>query len=285
MTNSVSVNVGGRELTLESGKLAGQADGAVTVRYGDTVVLVTACMADAREGIDFFPLSVEFEERLYAVGRIPGSFFRREGRPPTDAILAARLTDRPIRPLFPKNFKNEVQIISTVLSSDQENIPDILSIIGASAALSISAIPFEGPISGSRIGFVNEALVINPTYDELTSSKLNLIVASSKDAIVMVEAGAEIVSEQLVLDAFDEARKVNNEIVEAINELVKLCGKQKIIVPDPEPLPEGLLNSLDSILNDRLHQAIFSGKEKGEKGWRVSVSFNFIQVTEEGRIG
>ena len=163
MRHSVQCEIGGKTLTIESGWVAGQADGSVTLRLGDSVVLVTACMSPKpREGVDFFPLSVDYEERLYAVGRIPGSFFRREGRPGTDGILAARLTDRPIRPLFPKGFRNEVQVVATVLSADRENPPDILSIIGASAALSISSIPFEGPISGCRVGFVDGDLVVNP---------------------------------------------------------------------------------------------------------------------------
>ena len=158
-------NIAGRDLALEVGRLAGQANGAVTVRYGDTMALVTACVSKrSREGIDFLPLTVEFEQRLYAAGRIPGSFFRREGRPPEEAILAARLTDRPVRPLFPKGFHHEVQVVITVFSADQENDPDILGIIGASAALSISELPFEGPIGATRVGHIDGDFVINPTF-------------------------------------------------------------------------------------------------------------------------
>ena len=172
--------IGGRDLSLETDWLAGQASGAVVVRYGDNVVLVTVCMAAPREGIDFFPLTVEIEERHYAAGKIPGSFFRREGRPTLDATLTARLTDRPIRPLFPEGFRNEVQIICTILSVDQVNPPDVLCIIGASAALSISPIPFEGPIASCRIGSLNGQLIVNPTFDQMETGDLELVVAGTR---------------------------------------------------------------------------------------------------------
>ncbi len=154
MTEKFSRTIGDRELTMEVGHVAGQANGAVVVRYGDSMLLVTACMSQPREGLDFFPLTVDYEERLYAAGKIPGSWFRREGRPSSQAILSARLTDRPLRPLFPKGMRNDVQIIGTVLSADQENDPDILSITGASAALTMSDIPFDGPVAGTRIGYM-----------------------------------------------------------------------------------------------------------------------------------
>src|SRR5437588_6067160 len=162
--HTVSADFGGRTLTLETGKLAEQADGAVTVRYGDTVVLATAVgEREAREGLDFFPLTIEYEERMYAAGKIPGGFIKREGRPTEAAILAARLTDRPIRPLFPKGYRSEVQVISTVMSADQENDPALLSIIGASAALSLSQIPWEGPVGAVRVGRIDGEIVINPS--------------------------------------------------------------------------------------------------------------------------
>ncbi len=266
MRHSVQCDVGGKTLTIESGWVAGQADGSVTLRLGDTVVLVTACMSPKpREGADFFPLSVDFEERLYAVGRIPGSFFRREGRPGTDGILAARLTDRPIRPLFPKGFRNEVQIVATVFSADQENPPDVLSIVGASAALSISSIPFDGPISGCRVGNVDGQLVVNPTYQQMENSTMELVVAGSRDAVVMVEAGAKVVPESLVLDALDEAQRANAKVVEAIEQLVGLAGKPKVTV-EPPPAPEQA--AFDAITDDvraRMRQAIFAGREKGER--------------------
>ena len=184
--HSVSRSIGTDTISIETGKLALQAHGAVVVRQGDSMVLVTATMAKPREGIDFFPLTIDFEERHYARGRIPGSFFRREGRPTTDAILTMRLTDRPIRPLFPKDFRNEVQVITTSLSADMEHPLDMLSIIGASASLSISQIPFNGPISATRVGYVDGSFVVNPTYEQMEASALELIVAGSRDGVLML---------------------------------------------------------------------------------------------------
>ena len=271
MAHVVRRDIAGRELTLETGSLAGQADGAVTVRQGDTVVLVTACMADRpREGIDFFPLTVEHEERMYAAGKIPGSFFRREGRPGTEAILAARLTDRPIRPLFPKGFRNEVQVICTVLSADRETPADVLSIVGASAALSISSIPFEGPIAGCRVGYVDGALIVNPTFQQLANSPLNLIVAGSRDALVMVEAGASEVSESLILEALDLAQATNVQIISAIDELVQAAGKPKLAVTTPPPIDPPAAEAVAELVGARLRQAIFAGREKGERDREVS---------------
>ena len=187
-----TAKLGNKDVVIETGKLAEQAGGAVTVRMGDTVILATATMSTVvREGIDFFPLSVEYEERLYAAGRIPGSFFRREGRPAEQAILTARVTDRPIRPLFPSDLRNEVQLIITAWSHDQENAVDMLSIIGASAALTISNIPWDGPIAGVRVGLINGQLVVNPTIPEMENSQLDLRIAGTKDAIIMVECGRE----------------------------------------------------------------------------------------------
>ena len=192
MSHSITRELAGRELIIETGKLANQADGSVTVRYGDTVLLVTACISPtAREGVDFLPLTVDYEERMYAIGKIPGSFFRREGRPSQEGTLTARLTDRCLRPLFPKALHNEIQVIVTILSVDQENDPSVLSILGASAALSISNIPFDGPVAATRMGYINNQLVINPTYDQLLESTLDLVVAGSKDAVVMIEAGSD----------------------------------------------------------------------------------------------
>jgi polyribonucleotide nucleotidyltransferase len=200
------MELAGRTLSLETGLIAELADGAVVVRYGDTTVLATAGgEREPNESVSFFPLTVDYEERMYAAGKIPGGFIKREGRPTEAAILAARLTDRPIRPLFPKGYKSEVQIISTVMSADQENDPDILSIIGASAALTISPIPFDGPVGAVRMGYVDGELVVNPTEKQRDQSDLDLVIAATADAVMMVEAGAEIVSEQLVLDAIRQA--------------------------------------------------------------------------------
>ena len=219
--------IGSMTLTFETGKLAQQAGGSVVLRYGDNVMLATATMSKPRTGIDFFPLSVDFEERMYARGKIPGSFFRREGRPSTNAILTARMTDRPVRPLFPKGFKNEVQVILTPMSSDQENPFEPFAIIGASAALSISEIPFEGPIGATRIGYVDGELVVNPTFQQLEDSTLDLLVAGSRDGVVMIEADGTEVSESLMLDAIDKAQEVNQQVIALQEEAVRAVGKQK----------------------------------------------------------
>ena len=194
-----SMEVGGRTLTIEQGKMAKQANGAVLVRYGDTVVLVTATASkEPREGVDFFPLTVDYEEKMYAAGKIPGGFIKREGRPSNDATLCARLIDRPIRPLFPKGYRNDVQIVATVLSVEPDNAPELAGMIGASCALSVSDIPFDGPIAGVRVGRVDGAFVINPTAAQREVSTLNLTVAGSADAVMMVEAGASELPEEVV---------------------------------------------------------------------------------------
>ncbi|MCL4858676.1 MAG: polyribonucleotide nucleotidyltransferase [Caldilineaceae bacterium] len=219
---------GGRTLSIETGVLAAQAGGAVTVRYGDTVLLATATMAkEARAGVDFFPLTVEFEERLYAAGRIPGSFQRREGRPSDQAVLVARLVDRPLRPLFPKGFVNEVQVILTALSIDGENLLDPLAIIAASAAVAISDIPWGGPIAGATIGFVDGEFIVNPTAQQMEISGLNLTVAGTIDNILMVEAGAHELPEDMVLDAMGLAHESMIPVIELINEMVAQLGKPK----------------------------------------------------------
>ncbi|MBE3585630.1 polyribonucleotide nucleotidyltransferase [Desulfofundulus thermocisternus] len=211
--------IGGRILKLETGRVAGQAGGAVLVRYGDTVVLVTATMSKTvREGIDFFPLTVDYEERLYAVGKIPGGFIKREGRPSEKAILSGRLIDRPIRPLFPKGCRNEVQVVATILSVDQDNAPEIAAMIGASAALHISEIPFQGPIGGVIVGLVEGEYVINPTLAQAEKSLMHLVVAGTRDAVMMVEAGAKEVPEDQVLGGIAFGHEKVKEIVEFIEE-------------------------------------------------------------------
>jgi polyribonucleotide nucleotidyltransferase len=220
--------VGSKEIIIETGKLAEQAGGAVTVRMGDTMVLATATMSkQPREGVDFFPLSVDYEERMYAAGRIPGSFFRREGRPSEAAILIARVTDRPLRPLFPKDLFNEVQVIVTALAHDQENHADMLSIIGASAALMISDVPFYGPVAGVRIGLIDGELVINPTISEMENSLLDLRMAGTADAINMVEAGATEVDEETLLKALELGHQAMQGIIAVQNEMAAKLGKPK----------------------------------------------------------
>ena len=227
MSNTYQIELGGKPLTLETGTLAPQANGAVVLRYGDAVVLVTATMGNAREEGDFLPLTVDYEERLYAVGRIPGSFFRREGRPGTDAILTCRLTDRPLRPRFPKGFRNESQIIATVLSADLVTPPNILSIIGASAALSISSIPFDGPIAGTTVGYVDGEFIVNPTYEQLAKGDLDLTVAGSRDAVIMVEAGASQVSEEVILEGIRIGQESNLRLIELQEKMVAEIGVPK----------------------------------------------------------
>ena len=225
------ITVGQKTLKLETGKLAKQAHGAVIVRYGDSVVLVTACRAaNPREGIDFLPLTVDYREYTYASGRIPGGFFKREGKPTEKEVLTSRCIDRPTRPLFPAGWRFETQIIALVLSADQENDTDVLAITGASAALALSDIPFQKTIAGVRVGMLNGGYVINPTHEERKQSTLDLIVAGSKDGIVMVEAGAKAVSEPDVVGALEAALAAIKEIVSAIDELKAATGKKKLEV-------------------------------------------------------
>ncbi len=230
---SVSVEVGGSEITFETGKLAKQADGAVVVRSADTMVLATAQgRMEAREGADFFPLTVDVEERMYAAGKIPGGFFKREGRPTERAILTARMIDRPIRPLWPKNFRNEVQVICTVLSADMVTPHDILCINGASSALMISPLPFLGPVGAVRIGRLEDRLVVNPTLQEMEETTMDLIVVGTKDGLTMVEAGADEVPEALLLEALDIAQAEIRKLCEAQEELREKVGKPKWLEPE-----------------------------------------------------
>jgi polyribonucleotide nucleotidyltransferase len=235
MAHTVEMDLGGRTLSLETGKFAGQANGAVLARYGDTVVLVTATMSDPREGIDFFPLLVDYEERMYAIGKIPGSWFRREGRPAEGAVLASRLIDRAVRPLFPDGFRNDVQVVATVMSVDHDNSPEIVAMIGASAALAMSDIPFQGPIGGVRVGRVHGELVINPTVAQAAESDIDLVVAGTHDAVNMVEAGALEVDESAMLEAIMAGHREAQRIIELINRMCEEVGQPKIPVVLHEP--------------------------------------------------
>lgn len=252
----VEIDVAGRTLSLESGLIAQLADGAVVVRYGETAVLSTAGgEREAKDVVDFFPLTVDYEERMYAAGKIPGGFIKREGRPTEAAILAARLTDRPLRPLFPKGYRAEVQIISTVLSADQENDPDILSIIGASAALTISPIPFDGPVGAVRIGYIDDQIVVNPTYSALADSKLDMVIAGTADAIMMVEGEADQVSEEVLVSAIERAHEEIRRIVQLQLDLQAQVGKEKW--PYTPPAPDVSLEAqVRSTLGDRLSAAL-----------------------------
>jgi len=244
--------IGGRVMAIESGRLAEQANGAVTVHYGDTVVLVTVCFSnEAREGTDFVPLTVDYEERLYAAGKIPGSFFRREGRPGQEAVLTSRLTDRPLRPLFAKYLRNDVQVIVTVLSADQENSPDVLAIIGGSAALGISDIPFAGPVSAVRVGYIDGEYILNPTFTQLTQSKLDLVLAGTRDGVIMVEAGAKELTEDVVLDGIKFGQQANLKIIELQEKIVQACGKPKIELKAKE-LSAELQETVSAIIKDNV---------------------------------
>ncbi|MEX2431331.1 MAG: polyribonucleotide nucleotidyltransferase, partial [Dehalococcoidia bacterium] len=265
MSTKFQMEVAGRTLSIESGLLAQQAGGSVVVRHGDTVVLVTATMGGVREGLDFFPLTIEYEERLYAVGRIPGSFFRREGRPTTEATLAARLTDRPLRPRFPKGMRNEVQVVATVLSVDHVNQPDILTIIGASAALSISDIPFNGPVGATRVGYVDGEYIVNPTYEQLSQSKLDLTIAGSRDAVIMIEAGAKGVPEEIVLEALRIGQENNVKVIELQDKLVAEAGRPKTEVRTADGAAPELVAKVEAIAKDRIGAIIDHGEGRGER--------------------
>lgn len=254
--HSVSAEIAGRTLTLETGRLAEQADGAVMVRYGDTMLLATVVGAkEPREGVDFFPLTVDYEERMYAAGKIPGSFFKREGKPTETAILTARLTDRPLRPLFPKGYRNEVQVIITTFAIDLVNDPGPLAIIGASAALAISDLPFNGPVGAVQVGYLDGSLVINPTVDMISDSRLDLVVAGTKDAVLMVEAGAHELPEDDMLQAVIDGHAVCKQLCDLQEELVKLAGKPKRAFVAPEK-DTSLQDAVTTYVGERLKQAI-----------------------------
>jgi polyribonucleotide nucleotidyltransferase len=249
---------------MEVGKLAPQAGGAVTVALGDTLILVTACAsAEPRPGMDFLPLTIDYEERLYAAGKIPGSFFRREGRPSTEAVLADRLTDRPLRPLFPKGYRNDVQVVITVLSADRENDPDVLATVGASTALCMSDIPFSEPVSSVRVGYVDGQYVINPTFSELQESQLDLVVASTDDAVMMVEAGAQGVSEEVALGAIRFAHEANQEIIALEREIIAEHGRPKKAFV-PEETQDDLRQAVARFAEDKMGE-IVATLEKGER--------------------
>ena len=242
-----TAKVGSRIVTFETGKLAGQAGGAVTIALDDAIVFAAATMGGVREGIDFFPLQVEYEERLYARGKIPGSFFRREGRPSTDAILTARLTDRPLRPLFQHGMRNEVQVMMFSLSSDGVNPLDVLAINAASAAIMISDIPWGGPVGAVRVGRVDGQFVINPTFAEIETSDLDLRIAGTKDAILMVECGANEIPEDVMAAALELGHKSLQPLIEAQLKMQAEVGK---------PKREPTLNVPDAVLQKKVSEHV-----------------------------
>jgi DNA polymerase III epsilon subunit family exonuclease len=246
VSQTFETQFGGKTLTIETGKLARLAGGSVTVRYGDTMVLGTANRSDPRPGLDFFPLTVDFEERMYAAGKIPGGFIKREARPSEAAILAARLTDRPIRPLFPDGYKDDVQIVITVFSTDQENDPDVLGTVAASAALTISEIPFLGPIGAVRVGRIDGQFVVNPTYSQLEESELDLVVSGTRDAIMMVEAGAQLLPEDVMAEAILFGHRSIQPLIDLQEQLREAVGKPKK-VPYLEPGTDSVLAFVEAV--------------------------------------
>ncbi|MCB1155467.1 polyribonucleotide nucleotidyltransferase, partial [bacterium] len=246
---------GGRKLVLETGKIARQADGAVVATYGDTVVLCTVVGAKSKSNADFFPLTVNYQEKTFAAGKIPGGFFKREGRPNEKETLTSRLIDRPIRPLFHKNYRNETQVICTVLSHDLENDPDIVSMVGASAALTISGLPFMGPTGAARVGYINGEYVLNPHVDEMSSSTLDLIVAGTREGVLMVESLAHELDEATMLGAVTFGHKEIQKVVDAIIELAEMCAKDPFDLAPPPPELAEVGESLSARFKDRLQEA------------------------------
>ena len=228
MFKQYETELAGRKLTIETGKIAGLANGSVMVRYGDTVVMVNVTAAkEPKDGIDFFPLSVDYEEKLYAVGKIPGSFMKREGKPADKAILTSRAIDRPLRPLFPKDFRNDVCVVATVLSVEQDNSPEVCAMIGSAAALAISDIPFGGPTAAVNVGYVDGEIVINPTVEQREKSRLTLTVAATEEKITMIEAGADEIPNDTMLDAIKAAHVEIKKLCEFIKQIQADCGKPK----------------------------------------------------------
>lgn len=268
---------GRNELILETGKMAKQANGSVTVQYGGTIVIVTACMSrEPREGLGFFPLTVEYQEKTYAAGRIPGGFFKREGRPSESEILAARLIDRPIRPLFPKGFLNDVQVMAIVVSSDGENDPDTLALIGASAALSISDIPFAGPVACCRVGRVNNELIVNPTYAELEKADLDVIVAINAKGVVMLESKAKEVSEEEYLQAVKFGHEALQPIIRMQEDLKKQFGKPKAEVNCRKTSPE-LKAKIEDLALNRIKE-IYRLSKKEEREEQIALLCKDVEV-------
>ena len=259
MVKQFSMELAGRTLTVEIGKVAAQANGAALMRYGDTVVLSTATASEKpREGIDFFPLSVEFEEKMYAVGKIPGGFNKREGKASEHAVLTSRVIDRPMRPLFPKDYRNDVTLNNLVMAVDPDCSPEVTAMLGASVATSISDIPFDGPIAGTRIGLIDGEFIVNPTADQQLVSDLELTVASTAEKVIMIEAGANEVPEDKMIEAIFKAHEVNKEVIKFIDRIVEECGKEKHEYEHVDT-PEDLWNDMvDFITPEAMEEAVFT---------------------------
>ncbi|MCJ7812702.1 polyribonucleotide nucleotidyltransferase, partial [bacterium] len=256
MVHKKSIEWGGRTLTIETGKIAKQADGSALVQYGETVILATVVASKGTiEDRGFFPLSVEYREKAFAAGKIPGGFFKREGRPQEKEVLSARLVDRPIRPLFPKDLRCEVQVVITVLSSDKENDADVLGIVGASVALSISDIPFHGPIAAVRIGRHGDQLIINPTFSQLNTSDMNIVIAASDESITMVEGEASEISEDDLLAALEFGHNAIQEMIQLQEEFIKKIGKEKRSLK-PLEVDVNLISQVREMVLDKIPEAL-----------------------------
>ncbi len=264
MIRKVEKVIGGRTLSIETGRVARQAGGAVLVRYADTTVFCAVTIAPPREEQDFFPLTVDYREKTSAAGKFPGGFMKREGRPTTKEILTARLMDRPMRPLFPENFLMDTSVQAMVLSADQQNDPDILAMISASAAMAVSEVPFHGPTGSVRIGLINNELVVNPTVKDLEQSQLDLVVAGTREAVTMVEAGANEVSEEVMISAIAKAHEVIREVIELQDELVRQCGKPKMAL-EPGPDHSALKNDLKAKYYHRFPETILKPGKHAKK--------------------
>lgn len=280
---SLKIKFGKNDLILETGRIAKQANGSVTVTYGSTVILVTACMSkDIKEGQDFFPLTVEYQEKTYAAGRFPGGFFKREGRPSENEILGSRLIDRPIRPLFPEGFLNEVQVMAIVLSSDGENDPNVLALIGASAALSISDIPFKGPLASCRVARINNELVLNPTYAELENADLEVVVAGNSSGVVMLESKAKEVSEEVYLEAVKFGMDNLRPILSMQEEFCRLYGVEKAKI-ELKLIDPALMQKIESLSREKLNKVYkLSKKEEREEAVALLTRELESQLTTEG---
>jgi polyribonucleotide nucleotidyltransferase len=266
--HQVTVEVGGRPLILETGKIAKQANGAIVARYGDTVVLTTACMATTKNDRDFLPLTVDYRENTYSAGKIPGGFFKREGRPSEKEVLTSRLIDRPMRPLFPESWRNETQIVSMVLSADSENDPDVIAVTSASAAAYCSDLPFDTPIAAVRVGLLNGQLVANPSVAEQKTSLINIVIAGSEEGIVMVESGALEVSEETVVDALEFGHTQIKKIVAAIRELHAKIKPTKVVVA-PFPFDDALYAEMEKKYGAKLHDAVDTEKHPKKESYQL----------------
>src|ERR1700749_2043859 len=277
------LNWGGRRLVLETGQVARQADGAVMARYGDTIVLCTTVgVKSSRPGQDFFPLTVNYQEKTFAAGKIPGGFFKREGRPSEKETLVSRLIDRPIRPLFPDGFRNEVQVVATVLSHDLENDPDIVAMIGCSAALTLSGIPFFGPIGAARVGYEDGQYILNPTADQMKRTQLDLVVAGTSEGVLMVESEAQDLTEDVMLGAVTFGHQSFQPVIQAIIELAEHAAKEPWTLSEPSAEEQALKTRVDALARTGLAEA-YREPDKGarhNKGDAVRSALNEARTAE-----